>query len=83
MYVSLMVLSIFLLILVVAPKLGLPVNQEALSSVTRGLVGDTSFAILPEVSKEHTFALTLLFQLVRLSQLSTTDNLSLTDPSSP
>ncbi|KAL4883445.1 glycosyl transferase [Aspergillus karnatakaensis] len=52
-----------------APKLGLPINQEALSSVTRGLVGDTSFAVLPEVSKEHTFALTLLFQLLPLAKL--------------
>lgn len=49
----------------VAPRLGLPVNQEALASVTRGLVGDTSFAVLPEVMKEHTFILTLFFQLVR------------------
>lgn len=55
-----------LLTVAVAPRLGLPVNYEALSSVTRGLVGDTSFAVLPEVSKEHTFALTLLFQLVGL-----------------
>ncbi|KAL3473992.1 glycosyl transferase [Aspergillus californicus] len=52
-----------------APRLGLPVNHEALTSVTRGLVGDTSFAILPEVSKEHTFALTLIFQLLPLIKL--------------
>lgn len=51
---------------IVAPRLGLPVNQDALTSVTRGLVGDTSFAILPEVTKEHTFILTFLFQLVPL-----------------
>lgn len=49
---------------IVAPRLGLPVNQNALSSVTRGLVGDTSFAVLPEVTKEHTFLLTFVFQLV-------------------
>jgi alpha-1,3-glucosyltransferase len=48
----------------VAPRLGLQVNEEALTSVTRGLVGDTSFAVLPEVTKEHTFMLTFLFQLV-------------------
>ncbi|RAH87640.1 ALG6, ALG8 glycosyltransferase [Aspergillus japonicus CBS 114.51] len=52
-----------------APRLGLPVNQDALTSVTRGLVGDTSFAILPEVTKEHTFALTFLFQLLPLIKL--------------
>ncbi|KAJ5122332.1 hypothetical protein N7526_009269 [Penicillium atrosanguineum] len=52
-----------------APRLGLPVNREALTSVTRGLVGDTSFAILPEVTKEHTFLLTFVFQLVPLVKL--------------
>lgn len=49
-----------------APRLGLPVNQDALNSVTRGLVGDTSFAVLPEVTSEQTFLLTFLFQLVSL-----------------
>lgn len=51
---------------IVAPRLGLPVNRDALNSVTRGLVGDTSFAILPEVTKEQTFLLTFVFQLVCL-----------------
>lgn len=49
----------------VAPRLGLAVDHEAVQSVTRGLVGDTSFAVLPEVTKEQTFALTFCFQLVR------------------
>lgn len=53
----------------VAPRLGLPVNREALNSVTRGLIGDTSFAILPEVTKEQTFLLTFVFQLVPLVKL--------------
>ncbi|KAL2829165.1 glycosyl transferase [Aspergillus cavernicola] len=57
------------ILITLAPRLGLPINQEALTSVTRGLVGDTSFAVLPEVSKEHTFALTLLFQLLPLIKL--------------
>lgn len=52
-----------------APRFGLPVNREALNSVTRGLVGDTSFAILPEVTKEQTFLLTFIFQLVPLVKL--------------
>jgi alpha-1,3-glucosyltransferase len=56
-------------IFIVAPRLGLSVNREALSSVTRGLVGDTSFAILPEVTKEQTFLLTFVFQLVPLVKL--------------
>ncbi|RMJ22824.1 hypothetical protein PHISP_06295 [Aspergillus sp. HF37] len=52
-----------------APRLGLPVNHDALTSVTRGLVGDTSFAVLPEVTKEHTFMLTFVFQLLPLIKL--------------
>ena len=52
-----------------APRLGLSVNQDALTSVTRGLVGDTSFAILPEVTSGQTFVLTFLFQLVPLVKL--------------
>ncbi|RJE21750.1 hypothetical protein PHISCL_05898 [Aspergillus sclerotialis] len=52
-----------------APRLGLPVNRDALGSVTRGLVGDTSFAVLPEVKKEHTFLLTFIFQLLPLVKL--------------
>jgi alpha-1,3-glucosyltransferase len=63
----------------VAPRLGLPINHEALTSVTRGLVGDTSFAVLPEISKEQTFALTFLFQLVSPSYTCSTldiDNLT-------
>lgn len=39
-------------------------DSGALGSVTRGLVGDTSFAVLPEVTKESTFALTIFFQIV-------------------
>lgn len=39
-------------------------NRDALNSITRGLVGDTSFAILPDVTKEQTFFLTFIFQLV-------------------
>jgi alpha-1,3-glucosyltransferase len=52
-----------------APRLGLTINSDALQSVTRGLVGDTSFAVLPEVSKEHCFGLTVVFQLFALAKL--------------
>ncbi|OQE27217.1 hypothetical protein PENSTE_c004G03860 [Penicillium steckii] len=52
-----------------APRLGLSVNQDALSSVTRGLVGDTSFAVLPEITSEQTFLLTFIFQLIPLVKL--------------
>jgi alpha-1,3-glucosyltransferase len=53
----------------IAPRLGLKVNQDALQSVTRGLVGDTSFAVLPEITKEHCFGLTVAFQLTALTKL--------------
>ncbi|KAL6885317.1 family 57 glycosyltransferase [Trichoderma longibrachiatum] len=52
-----------------APKLGLPLKTEALNSVTRGLVGDTAFAVLPEVTPRVCFALTLLFQILPLIKL--------------
>jgi alpha-1,3-glucosyltransferase len=45
------------------------VNQDAINSVTRGLVGDTSFAVLPEITAKMTFALTLLFQIIPLIKL--------------
>lgn len=48
----------------VAPYLKLPVNQEAVRSVTRGLVGDTSFAVLPDISPRVTASLTLATQIV-------------------
>jgi alpha-1,3-glucosyltransferase len=53
----------------VAPRIGLGVNQEAINSVTRGLIGDTSFAVLPEVTPGTTFALTLFFQIIPLIKL--------------
>ena len=53
-----------LLTVTVAPYLGLDVDREAINSVTRGLVGDTSFAVLPEVVPLTCFLLTVGFQLV-------------------
>jgi alpha-1,3-glucosyltransferase len=49
--------------------MGLPVRAEALKSATRGLVGDTSFAVLPDVTPRTCFALTLIFQLLPLIKL--------------
>jgi len=49
----------------VAPYLKLPVDADALNSVTRWLVGDTAFAVLPSITPRHTFILTILSQLVR------------------
>ena len=61
------VIFVFPLTSLVAPKIGLPIDQSALNSVTRGLVGDTSFAVLPNVDPKLTFALTLSFQTVGAS----------------
>lgn len=47
-----------------APYLKLPVDFEAVNSVTRGLVGDTSFAVLPNISPRVTFIATLAAQIV-------------------
>ncbi|KAL1900731.1 glycosyl transferase [Ceratocystis pirilliformis] len=60
-----------------APRLGLTVREEALNSVTRGLVGDTAFAVLPDVSPRVCFLLTLFFQalpLIKLFRKPTWDN---------
>jgi len=53
----------------VAPYLNLPVNRDALTSVTRGLVGDTAFAVLPAITPRHTFILTIATQLPALAKL--------------
>jgi alpha-1,3-glucosyltransferase len=56
-------------LITLAPRIGLPVKEAALHSVTRGLVGDTSFAVLPDVSPRTCFVLTLLFQAIPLVKL--------------
>ena len=56
-------------LIVVAPRLGLYVDRTAINSVTRGLVGDTAFAVLPEITPRTTFVLTLIFQLLPLVKL--------------
>lgn len=45
---------------------GLIVNESGVASTSRGLVGDTVFAVLPTVKPIHTFAITVAFQTVRL-----------------
>src|SRR5271154_431214 len=66
---SIFILSVNANSVTVAPRLGLTVNQDAINSVTRGLVGDTSFAVLPEITARTTFALTLFFQIIPLIKL--------------
>ncbi|KAK0099492.1 glycosyl transferase, variant 2 [Cadophora gregata] len=58
-----------ILIVSAAPYLKLSVNQDAINSVTRGLVGDSSFAVLPEITARMTFVLTLIFQIIPLIKL--------------
>ncbi|MCJ1434956.1 glycosyl transferase [Xylographa pallens] len=62
------------LLIYAAPRFGLRVNEAAVNSVTRGLIGDTSFAVLPEISPRTTFILTLSFQLISLIKLSVQPN---------
>jgi alpha-1,3-glucosyltransferase len=52
-----------------APYLKLPIKHEAINSVTRGLVGDTSFAVLPDITPRQTFILTIASQLPPLLHL--------------
>lgn len=42
----------------------LSVKAEGVSSTSRGLVGDTLFAVLPDIKPLHTFAITVLIQAV-------------------
>ncbi|KAL8988944.1 MAG: hypothetical protein Q9177_002061 [Variospora cf. flavescens] len=57
------------LLLLVAPRLGFAVDHSAAQSVTRGLVGDSSFSCLPNVSPKMTFILTLASQVPSLVRL--------------
>lgn len=47
-------------------RLGLEVklNDIGIASTSRGLVGDTVFAVLPAIQPVHTFAITIAFQSV-------------------
>ncbi|TFK76022.1 glycosyltransferase family 57 protein [Pluteus cervinus] len=45
------------------------INESGVASSSRGLVGDTVFAVLPNVKPVHTFAITVSVQLVILTKL--------------
>ncbi|KZT43050.1 glycosyltransferase family 57 protein [Sistotremastrum suecicum HHB10207 ss-3] len=47
----------------------LSVKAEGVSSTSRGLVGDTLFAVLPDIKPIHTFAITVLIQAIFLVKL--------------
>lgn len=44
-------------------------NVSGIASTSRGLVGDTVFAVLPNIQPIHTFIITLFFQSVRHSSI--------------
>ncbi|KZW03714.1 glycosyltransferase family 57 protein [Exidia glandulosa HHB12029] len=51
-------------------KLGFAVNDDTgVRSASRGLVGDTVFAVVPNIKPLHTFVITLAFQMVFLAKL--------------
>lgn len=56
-------------LIILGPFLNIHVDESAKNSVTRGLVGDTSFAVLPDIPPSWTFYLTLLFQIIPLTKL--------------
>ncbi|SRR6267378_1288677 len=45
------------------------IDASGVSSSSRGLVGDTSFAVLPNVKPIHTFLITISLQVVFLVKL--------------
>lgn len=57
------------------------INTSGVASTSRGLVGDTIFAVLPNVKPIHTFVITILFQSVSDWQTSfdTGSFISITD----
>ncbi|TCD67679.1 glycosyl transferase [Steccherinum ochraceum] len=48
---------------------GIAINESGVASTSRGLVGDTVFAVIPNVKPIHTFIITILFQVVYLTKL--------------
>ncbi|KAF0535605.1 glycosyltransferase family 57 protein [Gigaspora margarita] len=57
------------ILIIVFRQLGWGLNDTATSSVTRGLVGDVSFAVLPQISAKTTFIITVVFQMASLAKL--------------
>lgn len=41
-----------------------PINLSGVASTSRGLVGDTVFAVIPNIKPIHTFVITVAFQSV-------------------
>jgi alpha-1,3-glucosyltransferase len=49
--------------------IGLSVNEFGIASTSRGLVGDTVFAVIPNIKPFHTFVITIIFQMVGATEL--------------
>ncbi|KAI0074568.1 ALG6, ALG8 glycosyltransferase, partial [Panus rudis PR-1116 ss-1] len=47
----------------------LNINTSGVASTSRGLVGDTVFAVIPNIKSMHTFIITILFQAIFLIKL--------------
>ncbi|CAG8548617.1 5523_t:CDS:2 [Ambispora gerdemannii] len=56
-------------LIIVGKWLGWTLNEDSLASITRGLVGDVSFAVLPNIKPNVTFVMTLIFQITALTKL--------------
>ncbi|KTW29204.1 hypothetical protein T552_01160 [Pneumocystis carinii B80] len=56
-------------LIALAPHLNIVVKQEATASLTRGLIGDTFFGILPNITPTTTFIVTCFFQMIYLVKL--------------
>lgn len=57
------------MLIIIAKRLGWALKEEALGSMTRGFVGDTKFAVLPQIDAIHTLIITVIAQLIPLKVL--------------
>jgi alpha-1,3-glucosyltransferase len=48
-------------------RFALSINEAALASSSRGLIGDTAFVVLPRIEPRTCFAITLAFNIVSIA----------------
>ncbi|KAI6047285.1 glycosyltransferase family 57 protein [Pisolithus marmoratus] len=58
-----------LLRLVTRFNLGIAINEQGIASASRGLVGDTVFAVIPHIKPFHTFLITACVQMAYMAKL--------------
>lgn len=58
-----------LLRMVTLSNLGIAINEQGIASASRGLVGDTVFAVFPHIKPFHTFLITACVQMVYMIKL--------------